>query len=610
MELLYFIGSYFFMDVLYIIGFIAVFVMLSRQSEKIRLLQKQVKEMRTGWSQHKSKIVSDSASAAAPEVSMSGTDTNAVHTRYDEATQHTYVSRGAPLTSMQEEPNAFIEWVKVDWLLKLGALLIFIGFGWFVSYAFANNWIGPVGRITLGLVAGAALLVFGWWRMRAYIRQGAVFMVVGSTVVLLTTYAGRLVYDFFTPESALVIMFGSVAFVALASVQYARMPLALASLLLAGVAPQLTHASTSDYIGLFSYLLVVVLGALWITAITGWRILTTAALVLVALYSVPYFLGIGRSIDENILLLFMFAFVCVIYLANTAGILFAKGREILTDTRTAAFNGLFLIVAIMSLAPEVWQSLMLAAWAVIFVLGGFLIFKSIGAPEPLYVYAGVAIAMLGTATSAELSGATLTLAFIFEAVVVSIIAYVFLSSVLIGQRAALLLLIPGFLSFESMQAASWRYGLIHEDFFVLLCMGLALIGLGLLYMAAQSSVSPIERDDTKTGTSALFIVGSIFLYILLWLSLHAVLLDDDTAVMLSLVVYTVVGIIAYFKGFNGNQVGLKYYGGILLGVVVARLLLVDVWEMELTGRIITFFLIGALLMGTAFLGKLFKRSSP
>jgi hypothetical protein len=37
--------------------------------------------------------------------------------------------------------------------------------------------------------------------------------------------------------------------------------------------------------------------------------------------------------------------------------------------------------------------------------------------------------------------------------------------------------------------------------------------------------------------------------------------------------------------------------------VVARLLLVDVWSMELSGRVITFFVIGALLMSTAFLTK-------
>lgn len=73
-------------------------------------------------------------------------------------------------------------------------------------------------------------------------------------------------------------------------------------------------------------------------------------------------------------------------------------------------------------------------------------------------------------------------------------------------------------------------------------------------------------------------------------------MNDDTAVMIALAIYTIAGIGAYFSGR-------RVYGGLLLGFVIARLLLVDVWRMELTGRIITFFLVGALLMSTAFLSR-------
>jgi hypothetical protein len=41
--------------------------------------------------------------------------------------------------------NRFFEWIKEDWLMKLGALLLLIGFGWLASYAFLHNWIGPHG---------------------------------------------------------------------------------------------------------------------------------------------------------------------------------------------------------------------------------------------------------------------------------------------------------------------------------------------------------------------------------------------------------------------------------------------------------------------------------
>ena len=137
---------------------------------------------------------------------------------------------------VSQKEERFIAWVKEDWLLKLGALLLLIGFGWLTTYAFLNNWIGPAGRITLGIVAGTSFLLFGWLRIKKYIHQGGVFLVLGSTVVLLTTFAAREFYDFFTPASALVLMFLSTAFVALASVRYSSRALALSSLILAGIA--------------------------------------------------------------------------------------------------------------------------------------------------------------------------------------------------------------------------------------------------------------------------------------------------------------------------------------------------------------------------------------
>jgi uncharacterized membrane protein len=85
--------------------------------------------------------------------------------------------------------------------------------------------------------------------------------------------------------------------------------------------------------------------------------------------------------------------------------------------------------------------------------------------------------------------------------------------------------------------------------------------------------------------------------------LHLGLENSDTATTISLIVYIIIGIIAYFNGLAKNNAGLKSYGGFLIGLVIVRIFLVDVWTMELTWRIITFFVLGILLISTAFLGR-------
>lgn len=507
------------------------------------------------------------------------------------------------ITEETDEPNVFLDWLKEDWMLKLGGLLLIIGFGWFLSVTYVL--IGPGGRVALGIIAGTLFILLGYWRIRNYINQGGIFLVLGSTVILLTVFASRVAgpdYDFFTPLSALVVMFLSVAFVAIASVKYNSRALSLLSLILAGIVPLLTNAPASDHVGLFAYLFIVVLGAIWIVALNGQRELNTAALIMIAMYSAPHILtpSMFPLVNMNTLLLFAYAFSAVFFLTNTAGLLKLKDKEIVPDLLTAAGNGVFLLVWIMNVAPKEWQSLIISAWMLIFIVGAFLIFKITQKSEPFYVYAGIGAMMLAAATAVELSGAALTIAYIIEITLGSLISYIILNDRKVSERVSLLLAVPMFFSVENMISHNWNNSVLHKDFFVLLLLSLTLLGLGLFF----SNLAKEARDKDDNQLSMIWLVfGSAYAYILLWLSLHAGLEAKNTATIISLIIYTVIGIIFYFKGLSEENENFRIYGSILVGLVIARLLLVDVWSMEKTSRIVMFFILGALLVATAFLGK-------
>lgn len=515
----------------------------------------------------------------------------------------TYVgeSTAAPYDSaykVQEGLGRFVGWLKEDWLLKLGALLLLIGFGWLASYAFLNNWIGPIGRIALGIVSGVLILLLGWWRINKFINQGSVFMVLGSTVILLTIFAAREIYDFFTPLSALIIMFMSTALVALSSVKHSSRSLALASLLLAGLAPLLTNSPDPNFSALFAYLLVVTTGAIWVVSITGWRILTSAALVLVTLYSLPHF-GY-TSADTGTLLLFAYAFTGLFFITNIFGILKLKGKAIVSDLVTAAGSGLFLIAWIFTAAPKEWQSLIMVSWMLVFASGAFMLFKITNRKEPFYVYLAVSIGLLAAATAAELNGAALTIAYTIESGLIPLIAYYVLRDINIVQKTSFLLIGPILLSFGSMTSRIWRTEVFHQDFFVLFVLAATFLFLGTFFLRQNSQVKD-ERVSKFAAT--MFIISSLYIYVLIWLSLHAAFVNDDIATTISLFIYTIFGLAAYLYGRLHNNKVVRIYGSLLLAFVVGRLLFIDVWRMELSGRIITFFLIGTLLMSTAFIGR-------
>lgn len=509
----------------------------------------------------------------------------------------------APTVRGSNADEQFMNWLTENWLLKLGALLLLIGFGWLATYAFLNGWIGAQGRIALGIGLGTLILVLGWWRMQKYPAQGSVFLVLGSTVILLTTYAAREIYDFFTPFSALVIMFFSTAFVALSSIVFNRKTLGIASVLLAGVAPFLTSSGSTDYVSLFLYLGVVAIGSVWVAFWRDHRDMVMATVVVYAAYSVPLCLSaLGGSYVPEMptLLLFAYGFAALIYVTATAGLLRHEGPAAHIDIMTAVGNALLLLLWIYSAASEEWQSLIVAAWTVVFIVGAFTILKATQRYESFYIYAAIGVGYLAAATAMELEGPALTIAFTLEAGTLSLLTFFLRGDVRLAQRLAFFLVGPIILSIPSLASSAWRQGVVHDDFFVLVIIAMVFFVLGLAYRRPARVLGDVDTRDTNI---ALMVIGSLYAGALIWLSLHAALVNDDTAVMLALAIYTVVGIGIYLEGVAKDYSVLRTYGGLILGTVVARLLLVDVWNMELTGRIVTFFVIGSLLMSTAFLGR-------
>lgn len=511
-------------------------------------------------------------------------------------------SANAQTSQSPEEANwvaSFIDWLKEDWLLKLGSLLLLIGFGWLTSYAFAQGWIGPIGRITLGIIGGVGILILGWWRIRTHSHQGGIFIALGSAVVVLTIFAAREVYEFFTPVTGIGVMLLSIAFVAFASARFRLRWLSFAGLILAALAPLLVNVPEPDPIGLFAYIIVIIGGTIWTVAYTGWRNLIFGGFIVAVLYSIPYIAGVASYPD--VLVLFAYALVAIFFIASLVALLYNKGNVQVADLFTAGGNGLFLIAWTAAGIPETWQSIILAGWMLVFAVGSYVIFQATREQHTFYVYAGVAVTLLAAATAIELEGAALTIAYTIEIGVVVLSAAYALRNRVIASRASILLLGPIALSAELLAASVWENAVFHAESAALFVLTAVLLGLGLYFASSKEEGASQEQEVYKTGVG-LLVAGSLYVYALIWLSLHALFIDD-MATTVALIIYTIAGLASYAKGALHGKHGYRIYGGIVLGAVVVRLLMVEMQQMELVTRIITFFVIGTLLAGSAFIGR-------
>lgn len=509
--------------------------------------------------------------------------------------------------------SSFISWLKINWIMKLGALLIILGFGWFLGYAFLKNWIGPAGRIALGFISALIFLLIGWQRIQKYFVQGSILLLLGSTINLLTIFSARYLYNFFNESVALTVIFLNAALISFVSVIYKSEVLSTIGIIVGGIAPLLVRSPQGaempiNAVGFFSYLVAVIIGSLWIVYLTQNRKLTIIALAVVAGYSIPFLFSTdtipysGKLID---LLPFIAVLSFLFFLTNTLE--FLKSEKPVADIITSGGNGLLLLLwLIKSLNLEI-QSIIISLIALIFVILSYLIFSFTKNIKPFLTYVGMGGVYIATATSIELVGPALIIALTIEIFALCLLVYLVTKDLNITANLSILFLWPIFLSFETIFSSDWRskdYGVFHQAFFALFTLALTMLFLGIFFQRQGQS----QSKNIKNIILYLIAFGSAYLYLLIWRSLHQIFTviitiqnGEYLATFICLAIYTLIGLISYFVGLFKKISALRIYGAILIGLVVIRILLIDAWLMAITYRIITLFVIGLLLLMTAFL---------
>jgi uncharacterized membrane protein len=166
----------------------------------------------------------------------------------------------------------FEQRVGARWLNRVGALILVVGIGFFLKYAFDSDWVGPRSRIAIGFAVGAGLLALGHRLHRAASRgpaQGVIAAGLGT--LYLTSYAAHAFYDLVGLPTAFGLLAAVTAIgLALAVRQDARAIAVLATL--GGfLAPVVLRQDRDAGAALFAYLAVLGAGIVASGWWRGWR---------------------------------------------------------------------------------------------------------------------------------------------------------------------------------------------------------------------------------------------------------------------------------------------------------------------------------------------------
>lgn len=173
-------------------------------------------------------------------------------------------------------------------LNRIGILAVLTGVAWFLKLAFDRDWIGPSVRIWIGLAGAAGLMAWSErFRRRGFPAFAYSLKALGTSIAYLSLWAASSVFHLVSPWLIFVAMTAVTVINAVLARRQDSEVLGLYALAGGLATPGLLSMGHSELF-LFSYLVLLNVGALLLLALHPWKRLAWAALVGTAFYYITW----------------------------------------------------------------------------------------------------------------------------------------------------------------------------------------------------------------------------------------------------------------------------------------------------------------------------------
>ena len=185
-----------------------------------------------------------------------------------------------PVRGRELESGGLENWIGRRALGWVAVVLLLAAAAFFIQYAFANDWIGELGQVAIGIVAGAAFCGVGLryhlcgWRIFSQMLSAA-----GVVLLFLATFGAFGYYHLVPREWAAIFLVVIVIETAALAVLYEAPAIALMAVIGGLLNPVLLHSDQDQYRALFTYLVVLNAGVVVLALFRRWAAIATVALV-------------------------------------------------------------------------------------------------------------------------------------------------------------------------------------------------------------------------------------------------------------------------------------------------------------------------------------------
>jgi uncharacterized membrane protein len=508
---------------------------------------------------------------------------------------------------------------------RVGIVALLFGAAWFLKLAMDNHWIGPMGRVLVGLIAGAGLIVWSErFRSHGFKAFSWSLKAIGSGVLYLSLWAAFQLYHLLPASVAL----GAMILVSAwnAFMAWSQDSEVLAAYALAGgmATPLLLSTGGNHEVFLFSYLLAIDVAMILLIRLKPWPRLLLGTFPATVAYVIGWYIAFNSADQLASAALFVSLFF-VVFASVPIG--WEEGEQLASAGKQGAFriteiflplaNAIFASLALYSLLQNAGHHSLLPWLMVLFAVVYLGLLRLPQTSIASAVHLSLAIVFLTVAIPLKASGRWITVGWFAEAV-----ALLWVSARLetattdaasasahrILRSLAAAALVLGFCGL--MVQPVW-FGKPVEAAFLNGRFATALFGIAVLACSAWISLharhsnegSPRWRQIAGASIIALNLVSVVACVRELdtvWgqTSAHSdAELQKALAVSAFLMIY---GAVLLAVGFWKRTAFVRWQALFLIVFTIAKTFLYDMRSLSQGYRVVSFLGLGALLMAVSF----------
>ncbi|MBU3668771.1 MAG: DUF2339 domain-containing protein [Candidatus Taylorbacteria bacterium] len=310
---------------------------------------------------------------------------------------------------------------------KIGIFAVLIGLAIFIKYAFDNNWVGPVGKVMVGMMIGVLGIILGSTLRKKYENYSDVLMGGGLGVLYLSSYSAFFFYHLLSSNAAYVILMLITGVSVVLSIHNNTKALAIVGIVCGFLTPVLVSVQTPTFVELLTYILILDVGVVMVSYVYKWIQLnhiafvgTMAAFIVSAAQHVDQ-ISVGYKMTSITYYSYAFVYFLIFLAASIAHHVVRKENSNQDDIVFIALNGLsHALLGYMLLYP-IYPGLMgyfMLFLAVIYSVVAYLSFETHKGDEVLNKFlAGMAALFLTTAIPLHFDGVWIALFWFIEAII-------------------------------------------------------------------------------------------------------------------------------------------------------------------------------------------------